>query len=138
MNFGGTRVAEEPAVREREPPLEPVPLGSEWIVDAHGCDPALLRSSFALARLFALVVDEMDLHPIKETVWHVFPGQGGITGVLLLSESHLACHTFPERGFAAINLYSCRKAKEWPWAERLQGVLGATRVNVRSFERGNS
>ena len=112
-------------------------LGTEWIVDAHGCDP----SSLALVRepsdrLFARIVDELGLHPVGEPVWHVFPGQGGITGVLLLSESHLACHTFPERGFAAFDLYCCRPSQEWPWAERLADALGAAEVRVRSVPRG--
>lgn len=120
-----------------QPSLEPIPLGTEWIVDAHGCDPEALRSSVTLVRLFARVVEEMDLHPTNEAVWHVFPGPGGITGVLLLSESHLTCHTFPERGFAAFNLYSCRPAKEWPWASRLKEAVGAADVRVRSFTRGD-
>jgi S-adenosylmethionine decarboxylase len=117
--------------------LEAIPLGTEWIVDAYGCDPASLRSSVILVRLFARVVEEMDLHPTNDAVWHVFPGPGGITGVLLLSESHLTCHTFPERGFAAFNLYSCRPAQEWPWADRLKEALGATRVTVRALARGD-
>ena len=37
----------------------------------------------------------MDLHPLGKTSWHQFPNTGGITGVSLLTESHLACHTFP-------------------------------------------
>jgi S-adenosylmethionine decarboxylase len=111
-------------------------LGTEWIVDAHGCDPSSLRSCAALARLFARIVDELGLHPAGEPVWHVFPGHGGITGVLLLTESHLACHTFPERGFAAFDLYCCRPRQEWPWAERLGDALGASEVHVRSVPRG--
>jgi S-adenosylmethionine decarboxylase len=116
--------------------LDDIPLGAEWIVDAYGCDPGRLCSSVDLVRLFARVVEEMDLHPTNEAVWHVFPGAGGITGVLLLSESHLTCHTFPERGFAALNLYSCRPAREWPWGERLKEALGAARVTVRAVPRG--
>ena len=111
-------------------------LGTEWIVDAHGCDPSSLRSCAALGRLFARIVDELGLHPAAEAVWQVFPGQGGITGVLILSESHLACHTFPERGFAAFDLYCCRPSQEWPWAERLADSLGAAEVRVRSVPRG--
>ena len=111
-------------------------LGTEWIVDAHGCDPASLRSCATLSALFARIVDELGLHPLGEPVWHAFPGQGGITGVLLLSESHLACHTFPERGFAAFDLYCCRPSHEWPWAERLADALGAAEVRVRSVPRG--
>ena len=117
--------------------LSGMPLGTEWIVDAYECDPERLRSSVDLVRLFSRVVEEMDLHPTSEAVWHVFPGPGGITGVLLLSESHLTCHTFPERGFAAFNLYSCRPAQEWAWAERLREALGATRVIVRALHRGD-
>src|SRR4051812_26682465 len=66
----------------------------------------------------------------------MFPGEGGITGLLLLTESHLACHTFPERGFAAFNLYCCRPGAEWPWPERLRVALGAETVLVRRLARG--
>ena len=118
------------------PTLPDLALGTEWIVDAHGCDPSSLRSRAALSRLFVRIVEELGLHPAGEPVWHVFPGQGGITGVLLLSESHLACHTFPERGFAAFDLYSCRASQEWPWAERLADALGAAQVRVRALPRG--
>ena len=117
--------------------LKQIALGTEWVVDAHGCHPEALRSSVILVKLFARVVEEMNLHPTSEAVWHVFPGPGGITGVLLLSESHLTCHTFPEHGFAAFNLYSCRPAEAWPWAERLRESVGATQVSVRSFSRGD-
>lgn len=116
--------------------MQGIQLGTEWIVDAHGCDPSLLRAPGALVRLFAQIVEEMNLRPTSEAVWHVFPGEGGITGVLLLSESHLTCHTFPERGFAAFNLYSCRPAQEWPWADRLKVAIGATEVETKAISRG--
>ena len=116
--------------------LSDIALGTEWIVDAHGCDPSLLRCSATLGRLFDRIVHELVLHPVAEPVWHVFPGAVGITGVLLLSESHLACHTFPERGFAAFDLYCCRPSQPWPWEERLAEALGAGRVHVRSLPRG--
>jgi len=38
----------------------------------------------------------------------------GVTGLLLLTESHLACDTFPERGFASFNLYCCRPLRGVP------------------------
>jgi S-adenosylmethionine decarboxylase len=116
--------------------LAPVPLGIEWLVDAHGCEPSCLRSRDALAAVFARVVEEVGLSPLGPAVWQVFPGEGGVTGLLLLSESHLACHTFPERGFAAFNLYCCGPRPEWPWAERLAEVLGARDVTVRAMARG--
>jgi S-adenosylmethionine decarboxylase len=115
---------------------DPVPLGTEWLVDAHGCDPGRLRSQARLGRLFARIVEELGLNPAGEATWRTFPGAGGVTGMLMLTESHLACHTFPERAFAAFSLYCCRPRPEWPWAERLAEELGAGRVEVRSVARG--
>lgn len=111
-------------------------LGCEWLVDAHACDPQCLRSQPGLAALLERVVLELDLHPAAAPQWHVFPGAGGVTGLWLLQESHLTCHTFPERAFATFNLYCCRPRPAWPWDERLTEVLHAERVNVRCIERG--
>jgi S-adenosylmethionine decarboxylase len=116
--------------------LTPPATGTQWIVDAHGCDPEALRSPSVLANLFARIVAEMGLHPVGEAVWHVFPGPGGITGFLILSESHLACHTFPERGFAAFDLYCCRPLPGWAWPERLREAVRAADVRVRCVPRG--
>lgn len=110
--------------------------GCEWLVDAHGCDPAALRSLETLQGLFRRAVEELELQPVAPPVWHRFPDAGGITGVVVLSESHLACHTFPERGFAAFNLYCCRPRPAWPWAERLTEALGADDVRVTAQPRG--
>lgn len=113
--------------------LEP---GCEWIVDAHGCDPAALKSLGAMQDLFARIVTDLGLQPVAEPIWHQFPDAGGITGVIALSESHLTCHTFPEGGFAAVNLYCCRPRAAWPWAQRLAEMLGATDVRVVTQLRG--
>lgn len=110
--------------------------GSAWIVDAYGCSPERLKSETALGAVFAALVEELNLHPVRPAVWQRFPDPGGVTGFLLLTESHIACHTFPERGLAAIDVYCCRPRPEWPWAERLAELLGAERVTVRRLERG--
>jgi S-adenosylmethionine decarboxylase len=110
--------------------------GCEWIVDAEGCDPGALGSIDTLAALFDRAVSELQLRPVAPAQWHRFPGAGGITGVVLLSESHLTCHTFPERGYAAFNLYCCRPRREWQWRERLAEALGATDVRVTTHPRG--
>jgi S-adenosylmethionine decarboxylase len=109
--------------------------GIEWIVDAHGCAPERLRDPAALAALFDRVVAELSLKPASPPLFHRFPPPGGITGMLLLMESHLTCHTFPESGLCALNLYCCRPRPEWPWSERLAQALGASRVEARVLLR---
>lgn len=110
--------------------------GTEWIVEAHGCDPDALRSPARLRALFDRAVAELELHPVAPPVLHAFPPPGGLTVVLLLSESHLTCHTFPESGYAALNLYCCRPRREWAFRARLAEHLGAARVEVTTVPRG--
>jgi S-adenosylmethionine decarboxylase len=110
--------------------------GVEWIVEAFGCEPARLADRFALEALFQRCIDELDLKPMQPPQWQVFPAPGGVTGLLLLAESHLTIHTFPKTGFAALNLYCSRPRPAWPFADRLREHLLATRVDVRELARG--
>lgn len=109
--------------------------GSEWIVEAHGCDAARLASLDAMRALFAALVRELDLHPVGDALWHQFPTPSGITGLLLLAESHLAVHTFPEHASLCLNLFCCTPRARWAWEERLAEHAGATDVQVRVIER---
>lgn len=111
--------------------------GFEWLVDARGCDPDALRSRERLEALFADIVSAAGLHALASPQWHVFPGEAGVTGLVMLSESHLACHTYPEAGYAAFSLYCCRPGvPAWDWAGRLRETLGAAEVAVRVVPRG--
>jgi S-adenosylmethionine decarboxylase len=109
--------------------------GVEWIVEAHGCPPAGLRDLALLRTLFSALIDDLDLHTVGAIQWHQFPNTGGITGLALLSESHLACHTFPEHGSLCLNLFSCRPRPRWDFETRLREYLGAQDVRVRDVAR---
>jgi S-adenosylmethionine decarboxylase len=109
--------------------------GLEWIVEAHGCDPAALADANRLERLFEALIDALDLHPLGKSNWHKFPGTGGITVVTLLTESHLACHTFPEYGSLCLNIFCCRPRPGTDFEALLKLDFGATRVSVRQLER---
>ena len=110
-------------------------VGTEWLVEASGCDAARLRDAAALREVFARAVEELGLRVLGEPQWHKFPGEGGVTGLAMLSESHLACHTYPEFGVATFNLYCCRERPAWDWAARLGEMLGARGVRVRNVGR---
>ncbi|MDX3906068.1 MAG: polyamine aminopropyltransferase [Pigmentiphaga sp.] len=74
------------------------------------CDPVLMTDADALARLCRRHTFEAGLTLVAEK-WHTFPeyqGQpGGVTGMLLLAESHLAVHTWPERKGVTLDVYVC-------------------------------
>ena len=109
--------------------------GLEWVIEAHGCQPRALSDMRTLEALFDHITQAMDLHPLGKTSWHCFPAPGGITGVSLLSESHLACHTFPEYGSLCLNLFCCRPRPDGDFEALLKSLLGAATVRVRKIER---
>jgi S-adenosylmethionine decarboxylase len=110
--------------------------GVESLIDAHGCHPDRLRSRDCLAAIFECVMASLQLRQVARPLWHAFPEPGGLTGLVLLSESHLAVHTFPEWGLAAFSFFCCRPCVDWPWNDQLRVQLGATAVVVRSVRRG--
>jgi len=109
--------------------------GVEWIIEAHGCDASALAEPLRIEKLFDLLIHGIDLHPVGNTNWHQFPNTGGITAVTLLSESHLACHTFPEFGSLCLNLFCCRPRPATDFEKLLKAEFGASRVSVRQVER---
>src|SRR4026207_2523526 len=110
-------------------------VGTEWLIEATGCDKAVLRDENAIRSVMSSVIADLGLRSIG-SVWHKFEGEGGVTGLIALTESHLACHTYPEHGTATFNLYCCRTRPEWDWESNLKTLLGAEKVSVSKIERG--
>jgi S-adenosylmethionine decarboxylase len=109
--------------------------GVEWVVEAWGCSAQSLRDQKALQSLFDSLIFELRLRPVGNAVWHQFPGNGGITGLSLLSESHLTCHTFPEHESLCLNLFCCVPRAVWDFETELRSRFGAKEVFVRKLIR---
>jgi len=115
--------------------------GCEWVVEAHGCDAERLADPDVLRALFARLVTALDLHPVAPAQWHAFPAmngaKGGVTGMIMLAESHLTVHTFPEHGSLCLNLFCCRERPDWDVQSELAPFVAAKgfSVHVRRVER---
>jgi S-adenosylmethionine decarboxylase len=115
-----------------------MPVGTEWLVDAHGCRAEALRDLGLVRALLEQVLVRLELRAVGGGQWHAFGGAGGVTGIYLLTESHLSCHTYPEHGVLTINLYCCRSRPEFPWRDELARAVGAAEVVVRVVTRGEA
>jgi S-adenosylmethionine decarboxylase len=113
-------------------------VGIEWIVDATGCSPELLGDVETIRRICERIIHDLDLRVVGEGMWRKFPRPGGVTGLFLLTESHLACHTYPELGVATFNLYCCKHRPDWPWETQLTDALHASAVTLRVAIRGEN
>jgi S-adenosylmethionine decarboxylase len=111
-------------------------VGTEWLIEAAGCNADALRDESVLRSLFDQIMDDLGLRSVG-SIWHKFEGEGGITSLIALTESHLACHTYPEHGTATFNLYCCRTRPEWDWEGRLKELLAAREVLIQRIERGD-
>jgi len=108
----------------------------EWIVEAFECDPERLRDLELVCALCDQVVVDLGLHVLGSPQTHRFPDPSGVTALYMLSESHLACHTYPEHRLATFNLYCCRARAAWDWRGALTRLLGAGRVAIKQVPRG--
>ena len=73
---------------------------------------------------------------IVQSIFHLFSPHG-VSGVIIISESHLAIHTWPEYGYAAIDLFTCGEDVD-PWKAYtfLKEKLGARHVSTMEMKRG--
>ncbi|AJW47160.1 MULTISPECIES: adenosylmethionine decarboxylase [Ralstonia] len=121
-------------------------VGEHLLLDLYGVAPALLRDAAALETALRDAADALGatiLHAHLHRFDSVRTGlpvgeQGGVTGVLLLAESHLSIHTWPEHGFAAIDAFMCGTGTTHAARAVFERALAPQRVDVRIVRRGTA
>lgn len=112
--------------------------GTEWLIDAFDCAPARLGSRADINALMVDAIAQLQLTVVAQ-VEHQFPDPPGITAMVLLAESHVTIHTFPESGVATLNLYCCAPSAvhhSFDWLAFCARHLGAGAVDVTVATRG--
>ena len=109
--------------------------GNHGLLDLYGCDEAILKDEGRLKTALAAVAQAAEATILTEH-FHTFGGAGGVTGVLLLAESHISIHTWPEHRFAAIDAFICGGMKLEKVKEVLYRELAAERAVWTVARRG--
>jgi S-adenosylmethionine decarboxylase len=105
-----------------------------YAVDAH-CNPGSPVTDVAALTVLAGSAVAAGGGHVLDTSHVVFPN-GAITLVLILAESHLSIHTWPEENLIAIDLFSCGAIDGQTVLDKLVSGLRLTQVTVRTVERG--
>lgn len=106
--------------------------GTHLLVDFWGArgldDPAAIdRALRACAEASGATVLGGDFHRFEPN---------GVSGVLLLAESHISIHTWPERGFAALDLFMCGECNPYAGIEELKRTFQPEQITLTEHKRG--
>lgn len=114
----------------------PQRLGYHYIAELWGCPREILDDRIRLQN-FSIQAAKVARVTVLHSQFHQFSPQG-VTGLLLLSESHLSLHTWPEHGYCAVDLFTCGDAKAGREAIlELSTCLGANRIELQIVGRGH-
>jgi len=110
-------------------------LGRHMLLELFDCDPEAINS-LDIVKASMVEAAKRAQATIVDVVFHEF-NPFGISGVVVIAESHLAIHTWPEYRYAAVDVFSCGEVLQPKVAvDYLVEQLGATRASAVEVQRG--
>jgi S-adenosylmethionine decarboxylase proenzyme len=110
--------------------------GTHLLVEYAGCDPAILDDATVLEALLREAATAAGARVVVATMHRFVPR--GASGVVVLEESHLSIHTWPEHGRAAVDFYTCGDGDPEAAHHVLRRGLHAKSAEVMTVSRGAS
>ena len=111
-------------------------LGRHVLAEVYGCNFKVLNDVRKVEEIMVNAALEAGAE-IREVIFHKFSPQG-VSGVVVISESHLAIHTWPELGYAAVDVFTCGdRVDPWDAVNYLKELFGASDMDANEVERGN-
>ncbi|MGC8487756.1 MAG: adenosylmethionine decarboxylase [Clostridia bacterium] len=110
-------------------------LGRHVLAEVHGCESQVLNDIGAVERIMVEAALNAGAE-VREVAFHKFSPQG-VSGVVVISESHLAVHTWPEHGYAAVDVFTCGEAvNPWDACRHIVQQFGAKQFTASETLRG--
>lgn len=110
-------------------------LGIHLLIEFWSCNRQKIDDMNYLEKTMAQAAQVAGATVLK-TAFQDFNPQG-VSGVVVIAESHLTIHTWPEHGYAAVDIFTCGSAVDpWRATRFLETELEAADTHVRNFQRG--
>jgi len=110
-------------------------LGRHFLIEYHGCNPDTLDNVDLVRDIMVFAANESGA-TILNIYLHKFSPQG-VSGVIVIAESHIAIHTWPEHGYAAVDIFTCGSNVD-PWVayKIMKDKLGSSESSTKEITRG--
>ena len=118
-------------------------IGQQLLADLFGIAPERLADGEALSDLLQAAAERSGLNPITMPIVIPFRavtpgGRAGVTGFIVLAESHIAFHSYPELGFLAVDVFTCGpNAQPQAALDVFVEQLKPEQIICRSYVRGD-
>ena len=110
-------------------------LGRQILIEFYDCDSKVLTNRDRIRQYMLEAANHAGATVISDTFHHFKPD--GISGVVVIAESHISIHTWPEHRYAAVDVFTCGDSVD-PWSvpNYLQEKLQAENVSSMEIKRG--
>ena len=110
------------------------------VVDGYSVDPKKLEDEDLISKFLDDYPDRIGMTKIMPSQVYTYHGQmpedWGVSGFVLIAESHISVHTFPERGYINIDIFSCKEFDAKASLRDVEEAFSLPEVRVWTMERG--
>ncbi|HEY9774004.1 MAG TPA: adenosylmethionine decarboxylase [Planktothrix sp.] len=115
-------------------------FGPHLILEAYGCQQEKLADMGLISQTLDAYPSQLDMTKIMPpyvfTYHGAVPDDWGVSGVVLIAESHISIHTFPDKGFVTLDIFSCREFDVDAAIEYFCGVFNPESYDKQVLMRG--
>ncbi len=115
-------------------------FGVHLMVDGYGCDPAGLED-------MSLIYSFLDEYPVQMDMTKIMPPyvfrykgsvpeDWGVSGFVLIAESHISIHTFPEKQYLSLDMFSCKPFDTQKAVEKIKKYFKIQKYEMKVLDRG--
>ena len=110
------------------------------VIDGFGCDYGQLSDAEHVRRFLDRYPDAIGMTKVTEPAVHTYhgpqPQDWGVSGFVIIAESHISVHTFPDRGHVNVDIFSCKEFDAERAREEIQDLFRMQRVRTWVLGRG--
>ncbi|NDY41719.1 adenosylmethionine decarboxylase [Dissulfurirhabdus thermomarina] len=116
-------------------------FGQHLMLDGYGCNPKKLKDINGIYDFLSRYPDEIHMTKIMPPYVFKYSGQvpedWGISGFVLIAESHISIHTFPEKMYLSLDIFSCKPFDAQAAIDHIKEIFEIEKVEIKILDRGH-